>query len=124
MVKVFATFGGVFAMLSVAMGAFGAHALRDRVDERALEVWQTASSYQMSHGLGLIAVAWVLSQTQSTAAVVAGWFMVGGVIVFSGSLYALVLLGIKWLGAITPIGGVALIVGWIALIIAATELSG
>ncbi len=124
MVKVFAALGGAFAMLSVACGAFGAHALRARLDERALEVWETAASYQMYHGLGLLAVAWILAQTQSTAATVAGWAMVVGVVVFSGSLYTLSLTGIKWLGAITPIGGVAFIVAWIALIVAATGLEG
>ena len=122
MVKVFAVLGSAFAMMSVAAGAFGAHALRARLDERALEVWETAASYQMYHGLALLAVAWMVAQTQSTAATVAGWCMTVGVLIFSGALYVLSLSGIKWLGAITPIGGVAFIAGWIALIVAASSL--
>ena len=122
MIKVFAAMGALFGMLSVALGAFGAHGLRDKVEPRMIEVWQTASQYNMSHALALLAAAWLLSKTQHVGAQVAGWAFMIGIFLFSGSLYAMVLTGIKKLGAITPLGGVAFIIGWIALMIAATKL--
>ncbi len=121
MIKVIGLLGALFGGLSVALGAFGAHALRSKVENgvlepRMLEVWQTAASYQMYHALALLAVTWVLLKSpQSTSAHVAGVAFIVGVTLFSGSLYTMVLSGIKWLGAITPIGGVAFMVGWAAL---------
>lgn len=120
--KIFAILGAIFAGIAVAAGAFGAHALESRLDERMLEVWETAARYQMYHGLGLFVAAWLASQTQTTAASVAGWSFTAGIFLFSGSLYVLALSGIRWLGAITPLGGVAFLVGWIACVIAATRL--
>ena len=114
----FGTIGAIYGALGVALGAFGAHGLKDRVDPGALEVWRTAASYQMWHALALLAVAWTLSQASSTAARVSGVAFTVGVVIFSGSLYTLVLTGHKWLGAVTPLGGLALIVGWISLAIA------
>lgn len=122
MIKVFTMLGAIFAGLSVGLGAFGAHALKARVEPRLLEVWQTGASYQMSHALALIAVAWLLSRAESGAAVVAGWAFVIGVVLFSGSLYAMTLTGVRALGAITPLGGVSFLIGWIAFILAATKL--
>lgn len=122
MIKLFTMAGAVLGALGVAAGAFGAHALRAKVEPRMLEVWATGSSYQLTHAVALIACAWVLSQTQSTAAQVAGWAFLIGTLLFSGSLYAMVLSGVRALGAITPIGGVAFIVGWIALAMAAAKL--
>jgi len=99
------------AFLAVGAGAFGAHGLRARVSPRLLEVWQTASQYQMYHALGLLAVAWLASE-KGDVADPAGWAMLVGIVLFSGSLYAMTLTGITRLGAITPLGGVAFLVAW------------
>lgn len=124
MIKVIGLMGALFGAMSVGFGAFGAHALRSRVTDgsmepRMLEVWQTAASYQMYHALALLAVTWVLiKQPGSTSAHVAGVAFIMGVTLFSGSLYTMVLSGVKWLGAITPLGGVAMLIGWTALAVA------
>lgn len=120
--KAFAILGAVFAGLAVATGAFGAHALESRLDERMRQVWETAARYQMYHALALLAVAWIASRVEHVSTTVAGWAFVVGIVVFSGSLYALALSGIRWLGAITPIGGTGFLIGWIALAIATTRL--
>jgi uncharacterized membrane protein YgdD (TMEM256/DUF423 family) len=104
--------GSLFGLLGVAAGAFGAHGLRARVSAELLTVFETAVRYQMYHALGLLAVAWLLSQAESRSAVVAGWLFCTGILIFSGSLYVLVLSGVRWWGAVTPIGGVAFLAGW------------
>lgn len=116
----FGTIGAIFGALGVAMGAFGAHMLRDRVEQRMLDIWSTATQYQLWHALALVAVAlWMRRDGGvTTASVVAGWGFTIGVLVFSGSLFVLVLSGKTWLGAITPIGGISLIVGWVAFALA------
>lgn len=119
--KVFVVVGCILGLLSVALGAFGAHGLQDKVEPRMIEVWETAARYQMYHALALFAAAWVLQQTQHTGATVAGWSFIAGTLIFSGSLYVMVLSGVKWLGAITPIGGTVMIVGWVALLVAAVK---
>lgn len=106
------TAGAVSALLAVAAGAFGAHLLRDRVAADLLPVFETGARYQMYHALGLIAVGLVLGRGAATPAVWAGWLFMAGSVIFSGSLYALTLTGARWWGAVTPIGGVCLIVGW------------
>ena len=113
--RTFVVLGAALAFLGVALGAFGAHALEARVPERDLEIFETGVRYQMYHALALFVVAWVQSRWPGTGAVVAGWLFVVGIVVFSGSLYALVLSGVRWLGAITPVGGLALLAGWAAL---------
>ncbi len=120
MVKLFAVMGAVLAGIAVATGAFGAHGLEGRVDARAIEVWETAARYQMYHALALFAVAWLGQHVQHTAVNVAGIAFIAGVVIFSGSLYALALSGVKVLGAVTPIGGLAFLIGWGALAYAAT----
>ena len=115
MSHLFGALGAIFGAVGVAMGAFGAHGLRDKVEDRYLRIWETAASYQLWHALALVAVALVLRQVDSTAGRVAGWAFTAGILVFSGSLYTLVLTQKNWLGAITPIGGAAMIVGWFAL---------
>lgn len=120
--KVFVVLGAIFGGLSVAAGAFGAHALRAKLEPRMLEVFETAAHYQMVHALALLATAWIYQQTESPAAQVAGWAFVAGVLLFSGSLYAMAFTGARGLGAITPIGGVAFLAGWIALAMAAARL--
>ena len=100
------------ALLGVALGAFGAHGLRARVSPEDLAIFETGVRYQMYHALALFAVAWAASRWPGTAVNVAGWMFVVGLFVFSGSLYALVFTGTRWFGAITPLGGVALLLGW------------
>ena len=114
--------GAVFGGLGVMIGAFGAHALKDSLTERALEVYKTASLYQFVHALALILLGiWASSQTTQggTLATTAGWLFTVGILLFSGSLYALAITDIKILGAITPFGGLSFIAGWICFAIAA-----
>lgn len=116
--------GAVNAALAVALGAFGAHALKERLSERYLAIWETAVQYQMFHAVGLLVIGILMSSSlfgPSTSLTWAGYLILAGIIIFSGSLYALSLSGISVLGAITPIGGVAFIIGWIMLIIAAIK---
>ncbi|MCX2828914.1 hypothetical protein COM13_15670 [Bacillus pseudomycoides] len=113
--KIFFLLGCIAAGLSVALGAFGAHGLENKVSAKMLEVWKTGVTYQMFHAGGLFVVALLMDKIQSSLVSTAGWFMVAGIIMFSGSLYALSTTGIKFFGPITPLGGVAFIVGWILL---------
>ena len=110
--------GAISGAIAVAAGAFGAHALKDRLSEKALSVFETGARYQMYHALGLFAAAWLASRGVGLATT-GGWIMLGGIVVFSGSLYALALTDTKWLGAITPLGGLAFIAGWVWLAISA-----
>jgi uncharacterized membrane protein YgdD (TMEM256/DUF423 family) len=109
--------GAANAFCAVAAGAFGAHGLRARVEPGLLEVWKTGAQYQMYHALAMLVVAQLA--TQRPAAACAGWAMLGGVVLFSGSLYGLVLSGVRGLGAVTPVGGVAFLVGWVILAVVA-----
>ena len=120
--KIFIILGAINAFLSVALGAFGAHGLEGKVEPKYLEIWQTGVQYQMFHALGLIAVG-ILMGNVSPGPLLSwsGWLMLIGIIVFSGSLYALTLSGIKVLGAITPIGGVAFLISWVLLIVFAVK---
>ena len=118
--------GAVNAAIAVALGAFGAHALKEKLSEHYLAIWETAVQYQMFHALALIAVGILMSPTlfgSITQLNWAGYLILAGIIIFSGSLYVLSLSGIGILGAITPIGGVAFIAGWIMLIVAAVKFS-
>ena len=109
----------MFGGISVVFGAFASHALKDRLSDKSLAIWETGTKYQMYHALALMLVAILLSRfPNSTLLIVAGYAFIGGVFIFSGSLYALTLTGIKWLGAITPIGGLAFIIGWLCLALA------
>ncbi len=110
--RLFASAGATLALVGVAFGAFGAHALRARVSPEDLAIFETGVRYQMYHALALFAVAWAAFRWPGTAVHAAGWMFMVGVLIFSGSLYVLVLTGTRWLGAITPLGGVALILGW------------
>jgi uncharacterized membrane protein YgdD (TMEM256/DUF423 family) len=102
--------GAINAIVSIAAGAFGAHALRARLEPRPLEVFETAARYHMYHALGMVLCA--LAVAAGVKATGAGWVMQAGIAVFSGSLYALALTDVKVLGAITPIGGTLMMVGW------------
>ena len=121
MTQIFLGVGAFLGGLSVAAGAFGAHALRQKLSERAIEIFQTGVHYQMYHALALLLVALLLGRTETAQSTLtaAGFAFMVGVAIFSGSLYALSLTNIKWLGAITPVGGVAFMVGWGCLAIAA-----
>ena len=111
--------GAISAFVAVLAGAFAAHALRARLDAGALAVFATGARYQMYHAFALFVVSWAARRCPpSRAAHWAGWLFVVGTVLFSGSLYLLALSGARWLGAITPVGGVAFLLGWLALAIA------
>jgi uncharacterized membrane protein YgdD (TMEM256/DUF423 family) len=116
MAKLFITLASLSGMLAVMMGAFGAHALKSRLDDHALRIFETAVQYHFHHSFALLAVGVIaLSQPQTILLKTSGWLFVIGILVFSGSLYLLSLTGVRWLGAITPIGGLAFIGGWACL---------
>jgi uncharacterized membrane protein YgdD (TMEM256/DUF423 family) len=117
--RLFFSIGALSAFLSVAAGAFGAHALRARLSPEYLAVFETAARYQMYHALGLLAVAWAVARWPGALPQWAGWMLVAGTVLFSGSLYALALTGARWLGAITPLGGIAFLAGWLCLFLSA-----
>jgi uncharacterized membrane protein YgdD (TMEM256/DUF423 family) len=119
MIRTFWVLGCLFGVTAVAAGAFGAHALRERLAPDLLDVFETGARYQMYHALALLAVAWAGSQWANGYVTAAGWLFTVGILVFSGSLYVLSISGIRWLGAITPIGGVAFLAGWVCLALAA-----
>ena len=110
--KLLVALGAINAGIAVAAGAFAAHGLRERLAARALEIFETGARYQMYHALAMILAAVVATSGARTA----GWIFQGGIVVFSGSLYALALSDVKVLGAITPIGGLAFLLGWAILI--------
>jgi uncharacterized membrane protein YgdD (TMEM256/DUF423 family) len=116
MAKLFITLASLSGMLAVALGAFGAHALKDKLDAYALGVFETAVQYHFYHSFALLAVGIIaLSQPQTALLKSSGWLFILGILVFSGSLYLLSITGVRWLGAITPLGGLALIGGWACL---------
>jgi uncharacterized membrane protein YgdD (TMEM256/DUF423 family) len=121
LMRIFLMLAGLLGGLGVAAGAFGAHALRARLEPRMLEIFETGARYQMYHALALLAVAWLIERGVARAAA-AGWCFVAGTVIFSGTLYLLTLTGARWWGAITPIGGVLLIVGWLLLALAGWRL--
>lgn len=114
--------GAVAGLLAVMAGAFGAHGLRHVVSERGLDVFQTAVSYQMYHALALLAGSLMpaLGLSGKLLTLACG-FWLAGMLLFSGSLYLLVLTGIHWLGPVTPVGGVCFMVGWVLLMVAALK---
>lgn len=124
MTQFFLTIAAIFGGLSVTGGAFGAHALREKISERSLEIFDTGARYQMYHAIALLLVAILMSrlETPPTALLVSGWLFIIGVVIFSGSLYVLSLTGIKSLGAVAPLGGLALMAGWGALAMAAATM--
>lgn len=124
MVRTFATIGAVSAFVAVAAGAFGAHALRSRLSAEMMQVFEVGSRYHFFHALALLAVAWAETRWPGSAVNLAGWSFVAGTVLFSGSLYLLALTGIRWLGAVTPLGGAAFLVGWLSLAWAAWRAAG
>jgi uncharacterized membrane protein YgdD (TMEM256/DUF423 family) len=113
--RVFFALGSLFAFTGVALGAFGAHALKARIAPDLLAIFETGVRYQMYHALALLAVAWAVTRWPGNVVNASGWLFVFGIVIFSGSLYALSLSGARWLGAVTPLGGLALLAGWLCL---------
>jgi len=116
MEKTFLLIASIFGALAVALGAFGAHALESRLSADLLSTYEVGVRYHFYHALALLGIVAVISRwPEAGAAVWAGWLFVAGILIFSGSLYILAFTGIRWMGAITPIGGVAFIAGWLCL---------
>ena len=114
-VRVFALAGAVLGLVAVALGAFGAHALRSRVTPELLATFETGVRYHVYHALALFACAWAMDRWPSPQVVWAGGLFVTGIVLFSGSLYLLALTGARWWGAVTPLGGLAFLAGWVCL---------
>ena len=117
--RLFFLAGSVSALVSVAAGAFGAHALRARLAPDLLAAFETGARYQMYHALALLTVAWAAGRWSGSLVVWSGWLFLVGTLLFSGSLYALALTGARWLGAVTPLGGLCFLSGWLCLALAA-----
>ena len=117
--RTFLALGALSAAISVAAGAFGAHALKARLSPDLLAIFETGARYQMYHAIGIALAGWAAARFPGAAASWAGWLFLAGTVLFSGSLYALAISGARALGAVTPFGGVAFIAGWIALAVAA-----
>lgn len=123
MERIFTLLGAAFMFISVGAGAFGAHGLRSYFAQHPglSDTYETAVRYQMIHGLALFAAAWLASRFPGVLPTWAGYLFTLGILLFSGSLYILVFTGVRWLGAITPLGGVAFLVGWVCLFAAAWQ---
>jgi uncharacterized membrane protein YgdD (TMEM256/DUF423 family) len=119
MERVFVGLGAMSGALAVALGAFAAHGLRSRLSAEALATFETGARYHMYHALALLAVAWACARWPGPWASASGWLFVAGTVLFSGSLYLLALTGVRALGAVTPFGGLAFVLGWLALVVAA-----
>ncbi len=115
MERVFFIIGAASAFVGVAVGAFGAHGLKNRLGAEMLTTYEVGVRYQMYHALALIVVAWAQTRWPGTLTMASGWLFVIGTLLFSGSLYLLSLTGTRWLGAITPLGGLAFLAGWLCL---------
>ncbi len=112
MMRYWLVLGAANGFLSVDAGAFGAHGLKGRLSDEMLTVFETAARYQMYHGLALLAVGWLASHAPSPRIHIAGWAFLCGVVLFCGSLYALSLSGVRAFGVVTPLGGIAFLIGW------------
>jgi len=114
--RFFLSAGAIAAFIAVALGAFGAHSLRSKLTPEMLNIFEVGVRYQIYHAFGLIAVAWAIARWPEANLNSAGWSFIAGIVIFSGSLYLLSTTGVRWLGAITPIGGLAFLAGWAILI--------
>ncbi len=119
--RIFFALGAVMGALGVALGAFGAHGMKARVTPDLLKIWETGAHYHLIHALALLATAYAVQRFPGSLSVAAGWCFLLGITVFSGSLYLLAFTGMRWLGAVTPIGGVLFIAGWVLLAMAALK---
>ena len=122
--RTFLLVGALAAFIGVALGAFGAHGLRNRLSAEMLAVFETGVRYQMYHALAILVVALAVARLDGWLVRTAGWLFTGGIVLFSGSLYALALSGVTALGAVTPLGGLAFLGGWACLALAALALAG
>jgi uncharacterized membrane protein YgdD (TMEM256/DUF423 family) len=122
--KNFIIMGAVLAALAVAAGAFGAHALAARLTPERLNTWETAARYHMYHALALLLVGALAARWPAPLLAAAGWLFVAGIVLFGGTVYALALGAPRWLGAITPVGGLAFIIGWIVVAVAIARSPG
>ena len=113
--RVFFALGAIAAFIGVALGAFAAHGLKSRLDANMMATFEIGVRYHMYHALALLGVAWACTRWPNVFTTSAGWLFIAGIVVFSGSLYALALTGVRSLGAITPLGGLAFLAGWICL---------
>lgn len=113
--RIFFVIGSVSGLIGVGLGAFAAHALKARMDASLLATFEVGVRYQMYHALALLAVAWACTRWPSAVVTASGWLFILGTVLFSGSLYLLSLTGARWLGAVTPLGGAALLAGWACL---------
>ena len=121
MSKLFLVLGSLNGFLAVALGAFGAHGLKARLSPDLLTVYQTGVEYHTTHALGLVAIGIVAHWLSNSQLRWAGWFFLIGIVLFSGSLYLLSTTGTLWLGAVTPFGGTAFLIGWILFALAAAK---
>ncbi len=129
MSRIFVIVSGLLGFAAVALGAFGAHGLRSRLDAlpdgvKRLEWWNTAAHYNLTHALALAFVAWLAHRGAGSPATVAGWSFIAGSLLFSGSLYLMAVTGQTKLGAVTPVGGLFFLVGWVAVVAAGLRLAG
>ncbi len=113
--RLFFALGSLSGFIGVALGAFTAHALKNSLDADLLAIFEVGVRYQMYHAFALLAVGWAQTRWPGKVLTASGWLFVAGTAIFSGSLYVLSLSGVRWLGAITPIGGLALLAGWMCL---------
>jgi uncharacterized membrane protein YgdD (TMEM256/DUF423 family) len=120
--RTFLLLGAIAAFLGVGLGAFGAHGLRGRLSPEMLAVFETAVRYQMYHAFALLLTSLLMARMGGWLMTAAGWSFLAGIVLFSGSLYALALSGVTVLGAITPLGGLAFLAGWACLALAAASL--
>lgn len=119
MPRLFIFLGSLSGFFAVAAGAFAAHGLKARLSPEMLAIFETGARYQMVHALALFAATWCAAQLGGRLPLTAGWLFFGGTLIFSGSLYLLALTGVRWLGAVTPFGGVMFLAGWLCLALAA-----
>lgn len=117
MKNTFYILGSLSAFLSVALGAFGAHSLKSSLSSEMLDIFETAVRYQIYHSFALFIAGWALEKFEAGIFSTAGWLFLAGIVLFSGSLYALAFTGTRWFGAITPFGGLAFLAGWLLLAI-------
>lgn len=117
MIKLMAFFGALFGAIGVIMGAFGAHALKEKISPAALNAYEVGVRYQLFHALALFATAWIYTQYPHLLVAFTGWLFIIGTLLFSGSLYLLAITGLRFFGPITPIGGALLVLGWLLLLI-------
>lgn len=116
--------GAALAGLGVLLGAFGAHGLRDRIAPDLLAVYDTGIRYHLVHALGLLAVSWAAARWPHPWVAASGWLFAAGIVVFSGSLYLLAVTGARWLGAVTPVGGLCFLIGWTVLAVGVLRAGG